>query len=58
MSASYSLIKNQAVANPVLDNSAMTSAQHPYTPLTPDCVMDALSHLGLWPDGRLMALGS
>mgnify|MGYP002143573208 FL=1 len=58
MQADASPIQNQVIANPVLDNSAMTSAQHPYTPLTPDCVMDALSHLGLWPDGRLMALGS
>ena len=36
----------------------MTSTQHPYTALTPDKVMDALSGLGLWPDGRLMALSS
>jgi Ser/Thr protein kinase RdoA (MazF antagonist) len=36
----------------------MTSAQHPYTTLTPDRVMDALSGLGLWPDGRLLALNS
>ena len=36
----------------------MTSTQHPYTDLTPDTVMDALSGLGLWPDGRLMALSS
>ena len=36
----------------------MTFAQHPYTALTPDSVMDALSAQGLWPDGRLMALGS
>ena len=36
----------------------MTSAQHPYTQLTPDVVMDALSSLGLWPDGRLLALSS
>jgi len=36
----------------------MTSTQHPYSELTPDKVMDALSGLGLWPDGRLMALSS
>ena len=36
----------------------MTPMQHPYTALTPDKVMDALSGLGLWPDGRLMALSS
>ena len=36
----------------------MTATQHPYTALTPDKVMDALSGLGLWPDGRLMALSS
>lgn len=31
---------------------------HPYDDLTPDCVLDALSATGLWPDGRLQALGS
>jgi len=31
---------------------------HPYDALTPDCVLDALSATGLWPDGRLQALGS
>jgi Ser/Thr protein kinase RdoA (MazF antagonist) len=36
----------------------MHDAQHPYTRLTPDLVMDALSALGLWPDGRLLALSS
>ncbi len=36
----------------------MNPAPHPYTALTPDSVMDALTGLGLWPDGRLMALGS
>ena len=34
------------------------SAPHPYTELTPECVMDALVGLGLWPDGRLLAMGS
>ena len=51
-------IKTPAVVNLVLDNTAMTSAQHPYNALTPDSVMAALTDLGLWPDGRLMALGS
>ena len=32
--------------------------RHPYAELTPDKVMDALSSLGLWPDGRLLALSS
>ncbi|MFM8865204.1 MAG: serine/threonine protein kinase [Limnohabitans sp.] len=36
----------------------MQDAEHPYTALTPDRVMDALSELGLWPDGRLLALSS
>lgn len=31
---------------------------HPYAELTPERVMDALSDLGLWPDGRLLALSS
>ena len=42
-------------------NRCMTdtrAAQHPYAELTPDRVMDALSELGLWPDGRLLALSS
>jgi len=34
------------------------NASHPYTDLTPDRVMDALTDLGLWPDGRLLALSS
>ena len=33
-------------------------ALHPYAELTPDRVMDALTDLGLWPDGRLLALSS
>lgn len=33
-------------------------AQHPYTALTPDCVLDALESVGLRPDGRLLALNS
>jgi len=33
-------------------------ARHPYAELTPDKVMEALSGLGLWPDGRLLALSS
>ena len=33
-------------------------AEHPYAELTPDRVMDALTELGLWPDGRLLALSS
>ena len=35
-----------------------STARHPYAELTPDKVMDALSALGLWPDGRLLALSS
>ena len=31
---------------------------HPYESLTPDVVMDALAHIGLHGDGRLMALSS
>lgn len=31
---------------------------HPYTSLTPDVVLDALAGVGLYGDGRLMALGS
>lgn len=35
-----------------------TNALYPYAELTPDRVMDALTELGLWPDGRLLALSS
>jgi Ser/Thr protein kinase RdoA (MazF antagonist) len=35
-----------------------SNALHPYAELTPDRVMDALTDLGLWPDGRLLALSS
>lgn len=32
--------------------------QHPYARLTPDQVLDALASVGLYGDGRLMALSS
>lgn len=35
-----------------------TSAEHPYQALTPDVVMDALASVGLFGDGRQMALSS
>lgn len=35
-----------------------TAPPHPYAALTPDLVLDALSTIGLYGDGRLMALGS
>ena len=36
----------------------MSDAPHPYTALTPESVMQAMTDLGLWPDGRLLAMGS
>jgi len=56
----------QRNAKPLLcrDNGRMTStlpapdARHPYTTLTPDGVLDALASVGLYGDGRLMALNS
>ena len=33
-------------------------ARHPYEPLTPDAVLDALASVGLYGDGRLLALSS
>lgn len=36
----------------------MTSNRHPYETLTPDAVLDALASVGLYGDGRLMALSS
>jgi Ser/Thr protein kinase RdoA (MazF antagonist) len=35
-----------------------TSGNHPYEHLTPDVVLDALASVGLYGDGRLMALSS
>jgi Ser/Thr protein kinase RdoA (MazF antagonist) len=37
---------------------AMTPARHPYETLTPDVVLDALASVGMYGDGRLMALSS
>ena len=34
------------------------NAQHPFAALTPDVVLDALASVGLYGDGRLMALSS
>lgn len=34
------------------------SAEAPYHALDPDCVLDAVTACGLWPDGRLLALNS
>ena len=36
----------------------MSESLHPYETLTPDVVMDALAAIGLYGDGRLMALSS
>ncbi|MBK9571836.1 MAG: serine/threonine protein kinase [Rhodoferax sp.] len=36
----------------------MTASKHPFETLTPDQVMDALASVGLYGDGRLMALSS
>ena len=36
----------------------MSADPHPYARLTPEVVLDALSSLGLWGDGTLMALSS
>ena len=35
-----------------------TQADHPYAALTPDCVLNALENVGLYSDGRLLALNS
>ena len=46
-------------ANPALSLQAdATADQHPYSRLTPDHVLDALASVGLYGDGRLMALSS
>ena len=41
-----------------MSHTQTADASHPYDALTPDCVLDALNATGLWPDGRLQALGS
>ena len=41
-----------------MSHTQTANASHPYDALTPDCVLDALNVTGLWPDGRLQALGS
>ncbi len=56
------------VAQRCIDNSHMTdfapalpsgaADPHPFSQLTPAVVLDALSAVGLWPDGRLSALNS
>ncbi|MBY0409985.1 MAG: serine/threonine protein kinase [Burkholderiaceae bacterium] len=46
-------------ADPALSLRAdATADQHPYSRLTPDHVLDALASVGLYGDGRLMALSS
>jgi len=36
----------------------MTTSSHPFSALGPDCVLDALATVGLYGDGRLLALNS
>ena len=36
----------------------MNANDHPYSALTPDCVLDALESVGIRGDGRMLALGS
>jgi Ser/Thr protein kinase RdoA (MazF antagonist) len=36
----------------------MNANDHPYSALTPDCVLDALDSVGIRGDGRMLALGS
>ena len=43
--------------NDTATNTA-ANAQHPFAALTPDVVLDALASVGLYGDGRLMALSS
>jgi Ser/Thr protein kinase RdoA (MazF antagonist) len=38
--------------------SVDSTGPHPYSALTPDCVLDALETIGIRGDGRLLALGS
>ena len=44
--------------NAAPSSPAATSLQHPYATLTPDTVLDALASVGLFGDGRLLALSS
>ncbi|HTJ94241.1 MAG TPA: serine/threonine protein kinase [Pararobbsia sp.] len=38
--------------------SEIPSTDVPFDGLTPECVLDAIESVGLWPDGRLLALNS
>ncbi len=49
---------NSRMQQPDSHHQAAPDAQHPYSSLTPDLVMDALAEIGMYGDGRLMALGS
>lgn len=42
----------------MLSTSPASTGLHPYQALTPDVVMDALASVGLFGDGRQMALSS
>ncbi|GKT22643.1 serine/threonine protein kinase [Acidovorax sp. SUPP3334] len=44
--------------SPASHGDPSTASSHPYAPLTPDLVLDALASVELYGDGRLMALGS
>ena len=45
-------------ASPIPGTDATATDLHPYARLTPDQVLDALASVGLYGDGRLMALSS
>ena len=40
------------------DDTAVNASEHPYSALTPECVLDALDGVGISGDGRMLALGS
>ena len=50
--------QRRATMHAMTATPADTAPPHPYASLTPDLVLDALASVGLYGDGRLMALGS
>jgi Ser/Thr protein kinase RdoA (MazF antagonist) len=45
-------------ANDTIAAQVMNANDHPYSALTPDCVLDALDSVSVRGDGRMLALGS
>ncbi|MBP7606971.1 MAG: serine/threonine protein kinase, partial [Giesbergeria sp.] len=49
---------NALLPDPFAADQPVAAGQHAFSRLTPDVVLDALASVGLYGDGRLMALSS